>query len=313
MWRFENKRILIRKQWRNRLRWSIIAPCLLLFIWFPVLLPSGAHRAFVNCFADGSFLLFLVLVYIEVEGELRRVSEKSVKWGARERLREKAEDCRLVFMGMVVVYVLVKFLFVARKVGWGEGFGWGLTVSGIVSAALFVPALWYAIRTMRFAYIKREEIEEHDRSAEERHIETGHKSSLPLREIAQYFDSERVFVLVPCKERRGWWVVPERCVYPEGGFRKGFCISKQNTVVGEALSNGYIVVDPNLGDKVPQVLQKAGIRSAIIVGVMDQEKEALLVVCNSKRLTGVKPFQVSYTRRNCEDAEVFARLVCKTA
>ena len=144
----------------------------------------------------------------------------------------------------------------------------------------------------------------HGRAKEERS-----RVSVLLEEIAEKLESETAFVLAPSREMPGVWTIPDGWVYSEKEFPPDLSISGEADILEKALSEESVVLDTRIGDTIPEPLAKSGIESAIAVAVGYPKREALLVVCNSKKLVGEAPFQVRYTRADNELAVMMARVI----
>ena len=134
-------------------------------------------------------------------------------------------------------------------------------------------------------------------------------ASLLLKEIAEKLESETVLLLAPSGETPEVWTIPEGWIYSEKDFPTDFSIFGEADIIEKTLSEESVVLDTKLGDTIPEPLAKSGIESAIAVAVGYPEPEALLVVCNSKKLVGRPPFQVRYTKADDELATVMARVI----
>lgn len=130
-----------------------------------------------------------------------------------------------------------------------------------------------------------------------------------LMDIANKVNSEISFVLVPSEEYSGFWTIPEGWFYSEREFPSNLSISSDEELIRKVLLDESIVLDPELGDKIPESFSQVGIRSLIAVALGFPKREALLVVCNSKEPSGKPPYQVSYTRGDDELAKVMARVI----
>ena len=131
--------------------------------------------------------------------------------------------------------------------------------------------------------------------------------SLLLKDISENLVSEAVFLLAPSGEKPKVWTIPEGWVYPENWVSKDFSISDRTNVIKKALSEEYIVLDPNIGNKMPLFLEKLGVKSAIAAAVGYPEREALLMICNSKKAIGNPPLY--YTMKDANFAVVIARVI----
>jgi hypothetical protein len=308
--------------------------------WYPVFLFSGVKNAFVKCFADGSLLLFAVLLLIDVDSEVRKVLESSEKCDLYERLWNKAENCKQLFIFLMFLYVVVRFLFGAYQPGEGGGSGWRLAILGILSVAGYVIALWYAIGAMKMAYgrlvrMARMRGDSHRARAlegaggvleEEGHVTVGdgpdwgifldkpvcagaQAKKLLLKETVEGLDSEYAFFLCRGGENSGVWKIPEGGAYPEGQVPQEYSVGEDSEFLKEVVQNEVVVVDRKMGDMVPPALEKIGVTSAMFFGMRLEGKQGVLVVCNSKTPGGKRPFEVSYKRKVAERAQVLAKLI----
>lgn len=130
-----------------------------------------------------------------------------------------------------------------------------------------------------------------------------------LKEVAGNFNSETAFLLAPAEQEPGLWRIPEGWVYSEKDFSADFSLPAGADVVRHALSDESVVLDAEAGDTIPELLAKAGIRSVVAAAVGFRQREALLVVCNAKKLSGRAPFQVRYTTAHRELAMIMARVI----
>lgn len=133
--------------------------------------------------------------------------------------------------------------------------------------------------------------------------------SFLLKEIAEKLESETAFLLAPSGEMPKVWTIPAGWIYSEKEFPTDLSISDETDLIKKALSEESIVLDAKIGDIIPEPLAKSGIESAIAVAVGYPNREALLVVCNSKKLVGRPPLQVRYTRADEKLAVVMARVI----
>ena len=133
--------------------------------------------------------------------------------------------------------------------------------------------------------------------------------SLLLKQIAEKLESETAFLLAPSTETPGVWIIPDGWIYREKAFPTDLSISDETDLIEKALSEESVVLDTEIGDVIPEPLAKSGIESAIVSAVGYPNGEALLVICNSKKLVGRPPFQARYTRADEELAVVMARVL----
>lgn len=130
-----------------------------------------------------------------------------------------------------------------------------------------------------------------------------------LKEIAEKLESQTAFLLAPSGEMPEVWTIPEGWIYSEKEFPTDLSISDETDLIEKALSEESVVLDTKIGDILPEPLAKSGIESAIAAAVGYPNPEALIVVCNRKKLVGRPPFQVRYTRADDELAVVMARVI----
>ena len=133
--------------------------------------------------------------------------------------------------------------------------------------------------------------------------------SLLLKEIAEKLESETALLLAPSAEKPEVWTIPKGWVYSEKEFPIDLSISDKSDIVKRTLSEESVVLDAKLEDAIPEALARLSIESAIAVAVGYPRREALLLICNSKKLVGRPPFQVSYTKADGELAMVMARVI----
>ena len=130
-----------------------------------------------------------------------------------------------------------------------------------------------------------------------------------LREVADRLDSETAFVLAPSAAHPGFWEIPEGWVYSRRTFPAGLSVPADLDMVSKAMSEESVVFDTEAGDIIPEPLAKAGVKSVVAAAVGYPEREALLVVCNARKVSGNPPFQVRYTMAHVELALVMARVI----
>lgn len=130
-----------------------------------------------------------------------------------------------------------------------------------------------------------------------------------LKEFADNLDSEKAFFLIRSRREPRIWKIPEGCVYPQQKFLEGYSIDESCEFIQETLRKKVLVIDPKLGDEIPSELKKVGVNSAIIAEMRFGTKKGVLIVCNSRVAVGKKPYMLSYTRKDCEAAEVFAKVI----
>jgi len=133
--------------------------------------------------------------------------------------------------------------------------------------------------------------------------------SLLLKEITEKLESETAFVLTPSKETPGIWTILEGWIYSEKEFPTDLSVSNEADIIKKTLLEESMVLDTKLEDRIPEPLEKLGIESVIAVAIGYPKREALLVVCNRKKLVGRPPFQIHYTKADGELAVVMARVI----
>lgn len=141
-------------------------------------------------------------------------------------------------------------------------------------------------------------------------VEEGRKRiTLVLKEIAENLDSEMAFLLTPSIETSSIWRIPAGWIYSEKDLPTDFSICAEEDIIKKSLLEESVVLDSKTGDRIPEPLARLGIKSAIGVALGYPEREALLIICNGKKLVGKIPFQVHYTKADNELAVVIARVI----
>jgi len=130
-----------------------------------------------------------------------------------------------------------------------------------------------------------------------------------LKEVARNLKSEAAFFLYQSSKKPDLWVVPNDEIYTEIGLPTSFSIPKDCEIVNKAESKETVVIDPELQDEVPPDLKSAGVRSAILVPITKGKQQGLFVICNRKQAKHKEPYRLTYTRKDCEAAEVFAKVI----
>jgi len=139
--------------------------------------------------------------------------------------------------------------------------------------------------------------------------EAADRVPLLLKEIADGFGSEAAFFAVRSARRRAEWCLVPQWTYPDGRFAGDARLTLSDDLLEELLTCGSVVLDKAMGDSIPDSVAALGIESAVIAAVRGPKLNALLVICNRRKLVGQTPYQVHYTKRDDELATVIGRVV----
>ena len=129
-----------------------------------------------------------------------------------------------------------------------------------------------------------------------------------LKNIAENLNSETAFVLCRDRDRPGIWKVPSGCLYAEREVPGEITLSEKEEVVARTLQEERVVLDKALGDKIPAPLDQMGVHSLIATALGYEERNGLLVVCNSKSPSD-PPYPLRYQRADVDLALVMARVI----
>lgn len=184
------------------------------------------------------------------------------------------------------------------------GFG---AVEGLIGGPRRTRSFLY--KRKRSAVIDELDMPNWSRIVHRRVEEKRRQVSFLLEEIAEKLESETAFLLVPSRETPEVWTIPEGWIYSEKEFPTNLSISGEADIIEKALSEESVVLDAKIGDTIPEPLANSGVESGIAVAIGYPKREALLMVCNSKKLVGRPPYQVHYTRADDELAVVMARVI----
>jgi hypothetical protein len=142
-----------------------------------------------------------------------------------------------------------------------------------------------------------------------RDLDDEQRRRFMLKEIAQSLKSEIAFLLLSSKENPNQLNIPVGGIYAERESPGVFPNSIELDLIRNMTRQETLVIGEELQDQIPPTLRDLGVKSAIVVPLGMQDNQGYLVVCNRKAQARKKPYGLSYDRRDCETAEVFARVI----